>query len=95
MKKKYFKCRNNTFYTKYTKEEIYSLGIPGDFSSYLPFVEDMDYGPWESEYMKYYDYQIKNDRDPKYAFGKFIAFMRLFVPRQYSFADGDITRKYS
>ena len=38
MKKKYFKCRNNTFYTKYTKEEIYSLGIPGDFESVSRFV---------------------------------------------------------
>lgn len=90
MEKIYFKKRTGELYTKYTKEEIYSKINPYDWNTILPWLEELDYAPWKKDYFKYLKFQEEYNKDIKYAFGKFIAFMRLYVPRQYGYKDGDI-----
>lgn len=43
MRKKYYKCRNNKYYTKYTKEEISRLIDYNNFNTVIPFLKDMNY----------------------------------------------------
>lgn len=50
MKKKYFKCRDGSLYTKYTKEEIYNLIDPYNFDTIEPFLQEMDYPAFYKEY---------------------------------------------
>lgn len=90
MERKYFKKRSGELYTKYTKEEIYSKINPYDWNTILPWLEEFDYAPWKSQYFQYLKILKEDNKDTKYAFGKFIAFMRLYIPRQYGFKDGDI-----
>lgn len=90
MDKLYFKSRDNSYYTKYTKEQIYNLIDYKDFNTILPFLKDMDYAPWEAKYYQYVQYNEDHGYNPQKALGRFIAFMRLAVPRQYGYNDGDI-----
>lgn len=45
-KKKYFQCRDNSFYTEFTKKEIADMIDPFDFNTIRPFLKKMDYGAW-------------------------------------------------
>jgi hypothetical protein len=52
MKKKYFKCRDGSLYTKYTKEEICNLIDPYSFDTIEPFLQEMDYPAiYDEEYV--------------------------------------------
>ena len=57
-KKKYFQCRDNSFYTEFTKKEIADMIDPFDFNTVRPFLKKMDYGAWETEYNRYVDFAI-------------------------------------
>lgn len=84
-KKKYFQCRDNSFYTEFTKKEIADMIDPFDFNTIRPFLKKMDYGAWETEYNRYVDFAIHSGQNPKIAIYKFISFMRLAVPRQWGY----------
>ena len=79
--KKYCKNRQGKYYIKYTKEEIYSMINPYDWNTILPWLKEMDYGPWKQKYFDYLKIQSECNKKEIYAFGKFISFMRLKVPR--------------
>lgn len=48
----YFKSRNGDLYTKFTKEEIYSMIDPYDWNTIIHWLEEMDYPPLSSEYFR-------------------------------------------
>ena len=85
----YFKTRNGEFYTKFTKEEIYSTINPYDWNTMLIWLEEMDYPPFSFEYFRKLQQTEERGENPKFAFGKFLATMRLAVFRSFKFSDGD------
>lgn len=87
MKKKYFKKRDNTYYTKYTKEEIYNMINYRDFSTIVPFLKEMDYPSWEIHYYRYLISQIENGRDPKKTLGRYIGSMNLAAFKPYGYQE--------
>ncbi len=87
MRKKYFKCRDGSLYTEFTKKEIADMINPFDFNTVRPFLKKMDYGAWETEYNRYVDYAIHSDKDPKKAIYRFISFMRLTIPSQWGYKE--------
>ena len=76
MKKKYFKCRNNEYYTKFTKKSIYNLIDYKNFDTVKPFLKEMDYPLCEKAYYRYVNYSIKNGDRPESALAKYINYMR-------------------
>lgn len=93
MNKIYFKNHQGEYYTKYTKEEIYSKIDPYNWDTILPWLEELDLCPWEEGYYHYLQKQLKLNRDEKYAFGKFVNLMRLASFKYLGFKDGDIVNK--
>ena len=89
MENMYFKDRNGEFYTKFTKEEIYSTIDPYDWNTMLTWLEEMDYPPLSSEYFRKLQYVEERGEDSKLAFGKFLATMRLAAFRSFKYSDGD------
>lgn len=74
MKKKYFKCRDGSLYTKYTKEEIYNLIDPYNFNTIEPFLQEMDYPAIYDEYLLL----LKHNQDkPTRALLKYVNVMNL------------------
>ena len=89
MNKIYFKNRQGEYYTKYTKEEIYSKINPYDWNTILPWLEELDIAPWEERYYRYLYCQLKLNKDVKYAFGKFVTLMRIGNLKSFGFKDGN------
>ena len=85
----YFKARNGELYTKFTKEEIYSTIDPYNWITILNWLEEMDYPPLSSEYFRKVQICEERGQDVKYAFGKFLATMRLAAFRSFKYSDGD------
>lgn len=92
MTKEYFKKRDNTFYTKYTKQQIRKMVNIHNPNTFIPLLKEMDYLYLEelwSELVNYYN----NDT----IFGRYVATMRLLSYKSFSFADSEyfntITRK--
>lgn len=80
---KYFIARNGQYYTKYSKEEIYSMIDNHNPNTFIPFLEALDYPyikqEWESYLLKH------RDR----IFGRYCALMRLKGFRVFSYNDSD------
>ena len=57
----YFKDHNGELYTKFTKEEIYSMIDPYDWNTMLYWLEEMDYPPLSCEYFR--KLQIAEERN--------------------------------
>ena len=74
---KYFKCRDNSYYTKFTKNAIYNLIDYKDFNTIKPFLKEMDYALWEKAYYHYVDISKKRGQRPESALGKYINRMRM------------------
>ena len=89
MENMYFKARNGELYTKFTKEEIYSTIDPYNWITILNWLEEMDYPPLSSEYFRKVQICEERGQDVKYAFGKFLATMRLAAFRSFKYSDGD------
>ena len=85
----YFKARNGELYTKFTKEEIYSTIDPYNWITMLHWLEEMDYPPLSSEYFRKLQICEERGQDVKYAFGKFLAMLRLAGFKDYCYKDGD------
>ena len=84
MKKKYFKCRDGSLYTKYTKEEIYNLIDPYNFDTIEPFLQEMDY----PAFYKVYSLILQNHQDkPTRALLKYICIMNLRPYRPWGYQD--------
>ena len=91
MKKKYFQCRDKSFYTKHTKEELCNLIDPYDFNTVKPFLKEMDYLAYEEEYFNLLKYSKL--KEPKYVLVRYIAWANLAVPRQWGYEDWELTHK--
>lgn len=89
MKNLYFTARNGELYTKFTKEEIYSTIDPYNWVTVLNWLEEMDYPPLSSEYFRKVQNCEEQGQDVKYAFGKFLAMLRLAAFKDYCYKDGD------
>lgn len=76
MKDMYYQCREGDFYTTYTKKEIDNLIDLDNFSTWFPFLKDMDYPAMPEVY------------ESKKNFHKYIAVMRLASYRAFGWADG-------
>lgn len=76
LRKKYYRKRDGSLYTTYTKDEIDSLIDLEKFSTWYPFLKDMDYPAIPRIYQEY-----KN-------FHKYIARMRLVSFKNYGWNDG-------
>ena len=89
MQKKYFKCRDGSLYTKYTKEEISNLIDPFDFNTIRPFLKEMDIAAWEDWYYEHLDLYLKKNiiSEPRKMVYRYMGFMKLLVPRQWSYDD--------
>ena len=89
MVKEYFKCRDGSLYTKYTKKEISDLIDPFDFNTIRPFLKEMDIAAWEDWYYEHLDFYLKNKiiSEPKKMIYRYMGFMKLAVPRQWGYND--------
>lgn len=76
MKDRYYRCREGGFYTTYTKEEIDNLIDLDNFSTWFPFLKDMDYPVIPKVY------------ESKKNFHKYIAMMRLASYKALGWTDG-------
>lgn len=81
MKIKYFIARNGQYYTKYSKEDIYSMINNYNPDTFIPFLEALDYPYIKQEW----DKLLRYDR----IFGKYCALMRLRAFRVFSYNDSD------
>lgn len=79
--KKYYKKRNNEFYTELTKEEILNKIDINKPDSFLPYLEILDY-PFIEEIWKNSLKYKKN-----FNFSKYIAKMRLAAFKGFGFKD--------
>lgn len=89
IKKKYYRKRNNEFYTKLTKEEILNNIDVNNPNTFLPYLKILDY-PYIKEVWKSH---IEYDKDKYYIFGKYIARMRLKGYIYYGYEDSDFINK--
>lgn len=87
MEKKYYKCRDNSYYTKYTKDEIINTIDINDFSTIKPFLKEMDYYACETIYLKRLEFGLKNKFSSKKILGGFIGVMRLPAFRVLGYND--------
>ena len=83
MKKKYFKCRDGSLYTKYTKEEICNLIDPFNFDTIRPFLKEMDIAGWEDWYYEHLNLYLERNiiNDPKKMLYRYMGFMKLAIPK--------------
>ena len=88
MDKIYFKCRDGSLYTKYTKEEISDLINPFDFNTVKPFLKEMDYMAWEKQYFNLLEYSTLSH--PKKIIYKYISWANLKVPKQFGYEDWEL-----
>ena len=90
MKNKYFIQRDNTFYTKMTKDEIRASVDMTDPASFLPILKDMNYPYWEDLWMK-----ILEKYGPKSnVMGRYTCLMRLKGYQGYTWADNPFIAAY-
>ena len=82
MKKKYYKCRDGSLYTKYTKDQVKTLINPCNFETFKPFLKEMDYAFDEKVYERLWNYYKDNT-----IFGRFISTMRLCAYRSFGYQD--------
>lgn len=83
----YFKDRNNNEYTKYTKEEIRYKVNPFRPETFVPFLKDMNYPYFESEWGRTLSNSYKNFGGIKAVIGRYIAKMRLNDYKNFTFED--------
>lgn len=84
IKNKYFKQRNGEYYTKKTKEEIYSQIDNNNPQTFIHFLKEMDY-----PYIKQEWNILLNHYPNKKIFGRYCARMRLKGFRSLGFNDSD------
>lgn len=83
IKKKYFKCRDGSLYTKYTKKEICDLIDPYNFDMVKPFLKDMDYPAIYNTYISL----LNSEKNPKNTFQRYINTMNLKAYRVWGYQD--------
>lgn len=84
---KYYLDRDDNFYTKYTKEEIRDMIDPFKPATFIPFLQDMDYPYFESEWGWKLAQTCSHQKEIKTVFGKYISTMRLYGYKFYRFED--------
>lgn len=86
MKKEYFIQRNNTFYTKKTKEQIFKSIDFQNPTSFLPILKEMDYPYIEREWNKY----LRKYGPKANILGRYIALMRLKSYSDFAWEDSEL-----
>lgn len=92
MDKTYFKCRDDSYYTEYTKEEIFkSMDIKqADFISKVKkYLKDMDYPYFEEVFKNQININIEKNIQPERALGRYINVMRLRAYKSFGSNDGE------
>ena len=89
-KQKYYRKRDNEFYIKYTKKEIWDRINPYDYSTVIPFLQDMDYPYIEEEWRKYLTRYTPTDGR---IIGRYISLMRLKGYQGYTWSDSAFLNK--
>lgn len=82
-KEKYFKQRDGSYYTKFTKEQLYNKIDPCNIITFLPFLEEMDYPFFSEEWQRC----LKMGKMKNNCLGRYIALMNLRGYRGYTFKD--------
>lgn len=87
MQKTYYRKRDNSFYTDETKTEILSKIDYDNPSTFLPYLELLDYPYLKEEWA----HKIRHGREHNYTniFGRYIALMRLKGFKSFSFQDSN------
>lgn len=92
MDKTYFKCRDDSYYTKYTKEEIFMM-MDSHQKNYISnlkeILKDMDYPYFKNIYDRYVQFNIENNFPPEKAIGRYISCMRLRAYKDFGYNEGD------
>lgn len=86
MNNKYFRKRNNTFYYKKSKQEIYNFIDINNYSSFLPILKDMNY-PF---FIKLWEKIGKEYGFNKKLFGRYISKIRLYAYKNFIWNDSII-----
>lgn len=87
---KYYKTREGEFYTDYTRKEILDSIDINDFSTWLIWLERMDYVASKYEYDELCKTSLqKYNIISEGLFGKYLARMRLWSYRKITFADSE------
>ena len=84
MENKYYKKRDGSYYTKYTKEKLATIINPIDENTAIPILEDMDYPFVRMEW----EHLVKKHITSRAVFARYIALMRTLGFRNLSFQDG-------
>jgi hypothetical protein len=82
-KKEYFKQRDGSYYTKFTKEELYNKIDPYNITTVLSFLEEMDYPYFSQEWKRC----LETGKPKNNCLGRYIALMSLKGYRGYTFKD--------
>lgn len=90
MRNKYFLQRDNTFYTKMTKNEIRASINMADPTSFLPILKDMNYPYWEDRWMNF----LTRYGPEANIIGKYISLMRLKSYQGYTWTDTPLIAAY-
>ena len=87
---KYYKTREGKLYTDYTRQEILESIDINDFSTWLIWLERMDYLASKYEYDELCRISLeKHGIISEGLFGKYLARMRLWSYRKITFADSE------
>lgn len=88
----YFKCRDDSYYTKYTKEEIFKM-MDTDRETYISnlkkLLKDMDYPFYKDIYNKCAQFNMENGFPEEKIIGRYIAHMRLRAYKVFGYNDGE------
>lgn len=79
---KYYRCRDESLYTKYTKEEVRKMVDPYNESTFLWLLEELNYPYIKSEWNRIRDYY-----DGSNIFGRYLSKMRLMSFKGFTWAD--------
>lgn len=89
MIEKYYKQRDNTLYTKLTKEQIKEKVDPFRESTFLLFLKEMDYPYFSDEWLKILKVCIEYNRKDL-CFGRYISKMWLSSFKGYHWEDSNL-----
>lgn len=88
----YYKKRNNDFYTKYTKKEIWQKINPKDPLTIFPFLREMDYPYIAEQWDRYVKRYNPSDGE---IIGRYISLMRLTTYKKYTWDDSMLLNEYN
>lgn len=87
MRNKYFKYHSMDYYTDFTKEQILSTINPYDWNTIIPWLKILNYPAIKKYYLMSLKLKEEQNKNPKLAFGHYLARMNLASFRSFGFGD--------